>query len=80
MITILTNACVCPIVKRHCLQVINAYLNILKEENNKKDANHIFVMASYLGVLWDNGNVDHWLYKNVRLAYLNINIDFFILT
>ncbi|XP_052677290.1 sentrin-specific protease 1-like isoform X2 [Crassostrea angulata] len=60
-------------------KVINAYLALLMWNQNKEDSNHIFVMPSYLAVLWELGRFDTWLYQKVRLSafrwiFLPVNV------
>lgn len=43
---------------------------LLQSQNNQNDSGHVFVMQSYLAVLWDRGELDHWMYQKV----LNQNI------
>lgn len=55
-------------------QVINAYLALLMWNQNKEDSNHIFVMPSYLAVLWELGRFDTWLYQKVNASFLMVKL------
>ncbi|XP_060555832.1 uncharacterized protein LOC132716552 [Ruditapes philippinarum] len=41
-------------------KIENAFLGLLKTQMNVTD---IFVFPSYTAVLWENGNLGHWLFK-----------------
>ena len=47
---------------------MNAYLTLLKLKKNEGDT-HIFVMPSYVAVLWDNNNLDHYMFKRVSIHH-----------
>lgn len=49
------------------LQDINAFLLTLKAKCNQGSENHVFVMPSYLAVLWERGYYQHWL--NMKANY-----------
>lgn len=40
-------------------------ISLLKYEANLKDMDHIFVLPSYLAVLWENGQYNTWFYRHV---------------
>ncbi len=46
-------------------QVINAFFLMLMAKQNNDCGEHIYVLPSYLAVLWDRGIYDHWLYTKV---------------
>jgi len=47
------------------IQVINAFLFALRAECNRESEGHVYVMPSYLAVLWDRGDCDRWTFSNV---------------
>ena len=56
------------------LQIINADLTLLKLKKNEGDT-HIFVMPSYVAVLWDNNNLDHYMFKMVTTFSSNLTYE-----
>jgi len=48
-------------------QVINAYLHLVKRRANDEKTK-VFVIPSYTGVLWQNGSLDHWMFKKVAIS------------
>ena len=47
------------------VQVINAFLFALRAECNRESEGHVYVMPSYLAVLWDRGDCDRWTFSSV---------------
>ena len=44
---------------------MNAYLYCVRAEQNNRQTGHIYVLPSYLAVLWNNGEFDTLLFKKV---------------
>ena len=57
----------------YLLQILNAYITLLKLKKNEGDT-HIFVMPSYVAVLWDNNNLEHYMFRRVRIYLLALEI------
>lgn len=53
-------------------QVINAFLLRLMAKQNSQSDKHIYVLPSYLAVLWNRGLQDHWLYTKVCSEKISI--------
>jgi len=46
-------------------QVMNAYMATFAFSNNTTSTDNVYVLPSYLAVLWDRDVYDHWLYAKV---------------
>ncbi|XP_033730154.1 uncharacterized protein LOC117319469 [Pecten maximus] len=50
-------------------KVINSFLALKKMEQNTSESNrHIYVLPSYTAVQWDQGHLDHWMFKKVQFS------------
>ncbi|XP_048238908.1 ubiquitin-like-specific protease 1 [Haliotis rufescens] len=50
------------------------------EEENRKSMEHVFVIPSYLAVLWENDQYGTWMYKKVKLSlykwiFMPVNVN-----
>ncbi|XP_071855268.1 uncharacterized protein [Apostichopus japonicus] len=59
--------------------VMNAYLSVLRSQCNTSDTNHVFIIPSYLAVLWDAGRFNTWMMREINLVmfkwiFMPINI------
>ncbi|XP_071851723.1 uncharacterized protein [Apostichopus japonicus] len=60
-------------------KVMNAYLSVLRSQCNTSDNNHVFIIPSYLAVLWDAGRFNTWMMREINLVmfkwiFMPINI------
>jgi len=53
---------------RACYQVMNGFLFALRSECNRESEGHVYVIPSYLAVLWDRGVGDNWTFANVCIT------------
>ncbi|XP_048237165.1 ubiquitin-like-specific protease 1 [Haliotis rufescens] len=61
-------------------KVINAFLKKIMEDENRKSMEHVFVIPSYLAVLWENDQYGTWMYKKVKLSlykwiFMPVNVN-----
>ena len=53
---------------------------MVKMEKNLEDAEHVYVMPSYIAVLWERGRFNEWFYKKVSSTSCAFKITWFRLT
>nr|XP_054769966.1 uncharacterized protein LOC129277817 [Lytechinus pictus] len=61
-------------------KILNAYMSLLAEENNKMNQEHIFPIPSYAGVHWQRDLYQTWLFRKVnmqkfRWIFMPINVN-----
>ncbi|KAJ8050956.1 Ubiquitin-like-specific protease 1 [Holothuria leucospilota] len=49
-------------------KIINAYLFVLRSQCNRSDVNHVYIIPSYMAVLWDAGRFKSWMIREIELA------------